>query len=747
MATHPAKPGDKTISASKRTTILQNLVSLAAVLSSQRLEDFSQRLSDALLNLSEQSVRPAEASQSFNAFNYLRADREKFECAVADRLGVLLSQEVRLLESGGKSELRPDYDMDLSLVTFEEMENKVLLGNIAQALESNISESLNALNLRIGWLVGREQMSAAENPFRAQVFVQAIYEGWCKIDASTDSRRVVLRLLSPDMFLPLDSIIDELNAALIERSILSDLTEAYRRKKSENRFGLPPEKKVVVAKRDEGRYNKVREWLLSAGKKGKGGADGGAGGYGGGGGGGRGGGAAAEEDLAMPDLFAAGTGGDWNTNTISVKVGPRLFGHLTNLQSQLDALEASGHSIEIPRSATTLRKVKDNVPAGSLTQIDENTIELLAKIFDFVFLDQNIPDDMKKLFGQLQIPMLKAALLDKKFFVMEDHPARILMDKLAKSSMAWDQRRGHEDPLYKMISQIVTRVQKEFTEQMDLFSDVTSNLEAFLSEEEKNLQSVLAEPIAEALRQEKMKQARDAAEYDVGLRIDTGEVAGFVEVFLETQWTRILTLAHSVEEEKPDVLVKALKVMDELIWSCKPKTSPEQRKELISKLPSILSLVNAWLNAIKWNEPERVVFFSNLAERHAALVRNQAEMTPRQQVEIAVNIAQKASERRMAKDARKEEEKERDEFVKIVEELDTGTWVNFARNNGDQVRFKLTWISPRRTRFIFTNRQGRDPFSFTAEELAQTLRGGSASVVPLQSVIDRALNAAFEEAA
>jgi hypothetical protein len=734
MVTTPAKPGpaDKGISGSKRTTILQNLVSLTSVLCSQRLEDFSHALSEALLNLSEQSVRPAEAASGFDAYNILRKDREKFERAVSDRLGVLLSQEIRMLETAGRSELRPSHDLDLSLVTFEEMENKVLLGNISQALESGVSESLNALNLRIGWLVGKDEMSALDNPFRAQVFVQAVYEGWCKIDSTIESRRVVLRLLSPELFLPLPSILQELNTALVERSILPDLSEAYRLKKSENKFGLPPTK---VAKRDESRYNKVREWLLSAGKKGKGGS------AGGGGGGGHGG-----EDLNVPDLFAGGNG-DWNSNTISVKVGPRLFGHLTNLQSQLDALEASGQSIDIPHSAATLRKVKESVPAGSLTQIDENTIELLAKIFDFLFRDHDIPDPMKKLFSQLQIPILKAALIDKKFFIEEDHPARVFMDKLVKSSIAWDQRKGAEDPLYKMISQIVTKVQKEFNEQMGLFNDAASNLENFLSEEEKVSQDVLAEPIAEALRQEKMKQARDAAEYDIGLRIDTGEVAGFVEVFLETQWVRILTLAHSVEEEKPEVLVKALKVMDELIWSVKPKTSPEQRKELISKLPSILSLVNAWLNAIKWNEPERVVFFSNLAERHAALVRTQTEMTQRQQVENAVNVAQKASERRMAKDARKERDKDRDHFMHVVEELEQGTWLSFERSNGAQARFKLTWISPRRTRFIFTNRQGTEPFSFTAEELAQSLRGGKAAVIPIKSVVDRALSAAFDDEA
>jgi hypothetical protein len=733
MAIHAGtgSPVKQTISASKRTTILQSLVSVASLLSTEQLESFTFRLSDALLQLSEHSVRPAEAELSFNAFNLLRTERALFQSSVSAYLNTVLAKGVRLLETGGKPD-PAQHDPDLTLVTFEEMENRVLLGNIGQALERDITEPLNALTLRMGWLLGREEMIAEENPFRPQIFVQALYEGWCKIDPVVESRRVVLRLLGPDLFLPLASILQELNAALVERSILPDLTDAYRLKKSDNKFGLPPPK---VAKRDESRYDKVREWLLSSRKDKSGG------------GGSVSSGGSGDEDLNVPDLFAGGAGEKWSANTISVKVGPRLFGYLATLQTQIDALEASGQLADVPPDASTLRQVKQHVPPGTLTQIDENTIELLARIFDFLFSEKDIPAGMKKLIGQLQIPLLKAALIDKKFFIKEDHPARILIDKLAKSSMAWDQQKGREDPLYMMIEQIVGKVQKEFDQQMGLFTDVVSNLESFLAQEEKSSASALAEPIAEALRQERMRQAQDLAEYDIALRIDTGEVAGFVETFLETQWTRILTLAHSVEEQKPEVLVKALRVMDDLIWSVKLKNSPEQRKELIAKLPSILSLINAWLNAIKWNEPERVVFFSNLAERHAAIVRIQSELSQRNHVEQAVNIAQKASEHRMLKQSRTDREKVRDQFVQLTEEIEPGDWVNFVRNNGAEAKFKLTWISPRRSRFIFTNRQGQDPFSFTAEELAQTLRDHKASIMVTESVVDRALAVAFEEAA
>ena len=714
-------------SPSGRSATLQNLVSLATALTSQQTEDFSSRLADALLNLSEQTVRPNEATLSFDAFNHLRINNDVFRRGVSARLTELLLQEVRSFESGRKPASHEN-DADLSLVSFEEMENKVLLSNISQSLERDVSEVMDALNLRIGWLYGRDQILTAENPFRPQVFVRSIYEAWTRIDPVAESHRVMLRLLGPELFLPLKSLLLSLNDSLIEQNVLPDLKEAYRLKKSENKIGMPPPK---VAKRDASRYNKVRDWLLSKkpGKKDKSAGE------------------AEDEDLNIPDLFAPATeGGSWGTNTISVKVGPRLFSYLTALQSQVDQLRLHDESFNVLQGASTLRKVKDHVPPGSLTQIDENTIELLAKIFDYVFLEQDIPNDMKRLIAKLQIPLLKAALLDKKFFVTEDHPARQLIDTLAKSSKVWDQSKGHDDPLYKMVEQIVERVQKEFNEQMSLFSDVVSNLESFLAAEEKLSETVLAEPIAEALRQERMHLAQEAAEYDVSLRVETGEVAGFVEVFLETQWTRILTLAHSVKEQKPEVLKKALAVMDDLVWSVKPKTSPEQRKELITKLPSILAMVNAWLNAIKWNDPERVVFFSSLAERHAALVRVQVELSARHQIETAVNIAQKASERRMSKRFKQEREKRHDEFTSMVDEIEQGRWVEFIRNNGEMAKFKLTWISPRRNHFIFTNRVGEAPFSFTADEFARILRDRKASLVPIDSIVERALATALDDA-
>ena len=249
----------------------------------------------------------------------------------------------------------------------------------------------------------------------------------------------------------------------------------------------------------------------------------------------------------------------------------------------------------------------------------------------------------------------------------------------------------------------------------------------------------------EAMRQEKMLQALRLAEKDVASRIETGEVAGFVEIFLETQWTRVLAMAHSVVGSKPDALEKALQAMDDLIWSLKPKCTPEERKELLNKLPSILSMINAWLNAVRWNAAERLQFFSSLAERHATIMREPLEMSPRRQVEMAVNAAQKASERRFSAREKELQEKPPDQFTNMLDAMECGDWLEFVRANGAGAKFKLAWISPQRSRFIFTGRHGQESFSLSSGELAQALRNRKAVGVATASLVDRALASALDD--
>ncbi len=719
MATELKSP-QKGMSQSSRIVILQSLIPIATSLTATQLEGFTLRLGEALFKLSDQSVRPEEANISFHSYNHLKKNSAAFYRLASGKLSELFAYEVRLLEKGHKPRQLED-DSSLALVTFDEMENKVLLETLSQSIELDNADELVKLNLRISHLLKIDQINVKYNPFRPEVFLKAIYKAWCEFEPVSDSHHLVLRILKPEIFLQLNPILRELNNALIDRGILPKASDLYRVNKL---HGSPASTLSTLAKKtavDPFFESKIKG-ILYAKKDGEPNQP-----------------VSKEAATAIDPNFHTGE----TTNVVmdnqgTVTIDRGFFEYLTGIQARLMPVNPG-----VSTSSSTLRGIVEQAPQNTITQIDTNTIGLLAKIFDYVFSDPHIPADLKSLIGQLQIPTLKAALIDREFFFKQTHPARVLIDTLAKSSVTWNPDKGVDDPLYKMIAKTVERVQKEFDQQLELFSDVANDLTQFLEEEEKLSEKEIEEPIAQAMQQEKIRQARDLATNDVATRTDSGEVAGFIETFLEQQWVNILVLAHTVKEQKPQALERTLKTMDDLIWSVKPKNSVEERHELVNKLPSLLSSLNTWLNAIKWEDPSRVIFFSKLAERHASIARAPAEVSTRRQVEIAVNVAQKASEKSLKKS--RNDLTMPDQFVFFIDQMERGSWFDFTRNNGSVVRFKLAWISPRRSRFIFTNRQGHDAFSISSEELLDIFRTGKAIMINDEPVVDRALQAVVEE--
>lgn len=718
-------PKESEFSSSSRLLILQSLVPIATNLVSSQMEAFAGRLTEALFKLSDQTIRPEEVSSSFQAYQQLKRNGTTFYRLVLGQINTILTKEVSVVNTRKKSKAE-DEKQDFSLVSFEEMESKVVSRNLAQALEVNNAQQLVALNARIGHIFRRTPISVSQNPFRPELFIRAVHQAWIEFDSNPETHQIILRLIQPDVLFQLEPVYRELNQALVERNILPEIGEAYRRKgeghgRNEHSFMRDPYLESKLRNIFSGEGQPVN--LAPSQQPGSGGS-----GFGVGQGG------------SHPGAPYGG-GLPFNANASAqdmVMIDRQFFDYLTNLQrASMNAVMAT--------NASQLRALREQPGAESLTSIDQNTIELLARIFDYVFGDPHIPEEIKALIGQLQIPTLKVALLDKDFFFKETHPARVLIDKLAQSSVMLKPESNNEDPLYQMIEGIVDRVQQDFDQQIDLFSDVVADLEAFLKSEEEQAEAAISEPVAHALKQEKMRIARELAENDVAIRVDTGEVAGFLEVFLREQWIRILTIAHNVKEEKPHALENALRTMDDLIWSLKPKNSAEERKELVSKLPAMLTLLNAWLNAIKWDEPERVIFFSKLAERHAAIARAPLEYSPRRQLEIAVNIAQRASEKRLNRHVLDHRNQEFDEWARAIDDMERGTLVDFHNQQGTTTRFKLAWVSPKRTRYIFTNRQGHDAFSISSEELISKFKTAMATQVPAESLIDRALVEALRD--
>jgi hypothetical protein len=250
------------------------------------------------------------------------------------------------------------------------------------------------------------------------------------------------------------------------------------------------------------------------------------------------------------------------------------------------------------------------------------------------------------------------------------------------------------------------------------------------------------------VRQEKQALATRQARQAIAIRLGSGDVVAVVSAFLERRWSTVLTLAYSVEDDRPGAVDNATRTMDDLIWSVKPKATQEQRKALIARLPSLLAALNKWLDAIKWQDAERLQFFAQLAQCHAAIARAPIEASPERQLELAVQAAQQDALRRVALEDRAtgQEPAARDEAELALDALERGTWLEFHQPDGAARHLKLAWVSPLRTLFIFSAGARRDAFSMPAEKLAAALRAGTASVAAAEGVVGRVLSQALQDA-
>ncbi|HJV87603.1 MAG TPA: DUF1631 family protein [Noviherbaspirillum sp.] len=714
MASPTSGDAQHSVPATTRAEILQELVEIGSTVANAQIEGFTRRLSDALLRVSQACVDANEARLHRDAANLLRQNRYPFFYVLSSRLTAALEREASALDNPGAKAATPAQSR-VSLPPDVEIDKKLCLIKASRSIESEHADRLSALNVRLARLLGMEQLTNAHNPFRPHVFVSVIHDAWCEFNPDSGSHHLVFPLLQPKLSFDMAPILHALNAALIKRGIVPTLAEPQLAETTQTLH--PATEQEAPAEEEDALTQQLRRLFPP------------------------------EEPVAVPKAPSRPLDGAFPTlfeeNAVHAAAARNeLLDYLSSLQQADSDMRTALAGMESPK-CTSLAEMQRRMPHGLLSPTDEHTFELVGKVFDALFENRNIPDRMKELIGSLQLPAVKAALINKDFFFKESFPARRSIELLARISVGWDPEKGVNDPHYLLVQRSVQRILQESDHRISVFADVAASLDAFIKRDETAAAQTLSATISSALQQEKLHEATRAAKHEVALRIGTGEVVAFVETFLEDKWVPVLTLAYTVKDEKPEAVESAIKTMDDLCWSVKPKITMAERKDLLARLPSMLTMLNKWLDLIKWNDEERTRFFAELARCHASIVRAPLELSPERQMQIALQVAKRAAERRLMRQARQKPEPVPDAFDEQVATLERGTWVEFKRLNGAAIKVKLAWTSPLRNLYIFSTRDRHEAMSMPAEELAQHLRSGRAQVLSVAGFVSRALATAL----
>src|SRR5438445_957735 len=202
---------------------------------------------------------------------------------------------------------------------------------------------------------------------------------------------------------------------------------------------------------------------------------------------------------------------------------PALHEGLTRLQAGDVGFAVEGAQIDfagIPDGLhNVLRDLQESPLGQKANQLESMTIEMVAMLFDFIFETRDLPDGMKAQLARLQIPVLKAAMLDGAFFAKKTHPSRLLVNALADAGLGWSPDMGNDDPLYRKVESIVRRILDDFSDNLALFDELRENIEKFLAEAEKAAEANIASSADEINQRDRSQIATVVGRAEIERRV------------------------------------------------------------------------------------------------------------------------------------------------------------------------------------------------------------------------------------
>lgn len=750
------------------------------------------RVGDLLMARAERSDVREDQSVLFDAREVLSRERSNLMADFERHLRQLVDERI-----SGAGQSKADFSAvdakKLTLVDTDAMDESVLSGNIVRVVENACHEELRELNRGVGYLMGEPNLETAANPLAPTTIVAAFTQALHDLKGERRVKLAILKELNQTSFGDIAAIYADVNRHLEGMNVVPQSLSAAVHRGPPGQAGRGADGKSASAGPPPAPAGEVDlmamlQRLVSARMGQSPGAPMPAGLPPGG--------------IQVPDAGPAAHGGqDMQGQAHALSLGalanalsmmtsasgalqqgqqgqpavgpfggprilvtPELGDALTRMQHGESSMNYGGVSFQLAGLQqdmhNVLRDLQESPLGSKANQLEAMTIELVAMLFDFIFETKDLPDSIKALIGRLQMPVLRAAMLDGAFFSKKSHPSRLLVNALAHAGIGWSPTMGHEDPLYRKIESIVHRVLEEFSEDIGLFDELRTDLEKFLEEEDKSAEAHIQSSAEEIDQRDRLEIAQSVAHAEVELRLRQHPTPTFLATFLHEQWIEALTQRYLRDGENSEGWTSALETLDDLIWSVQPKRETEERKKLVAMLRNLLKRLQGGLANVAWEPGGREQFMTNLVEAHAAAVKPSLASAPMPTTVVAEAAAAAAAEATAKGDvetaakARKlaeamapapappppepPPEVPQDRFAEIAATLDRGMWVEFEGEDGQLAFAKLAWVSPLRGTYLFTNRQGQKAVSLSADELAERFRNDRARLVEAEPLVDRA---------
>lgn len=691
-----------------------------------------ERLDDVLYDQADKSGSDQLQADYFEAMRCLRRDREHVESGFNKEL---LGRFDRFWIQGSAApsgDLSGDISSDeMGLVESDDLEEGLAITGMVSKGNNTFYRDLYALDQRFSYLMNGAKIEEDGNPIAPASVCEAFRQAVAGVAVNLPVKLVIYKQFEKEVFNRLGPLYDQINATLAKAGIQPGIKPTVRR--SSPYQGAAP------------------------------------------GASGRGEDAVAEEGSEQArELFSTLQKLLRSQRPAPQGLNPNLPVQTVDSGDLLSALSAMQHqhcgsgAVEV-MDAGALRSVVLQMPQlgasndanRALGRADDDTIDVIAMLFEFILDDPGLTDGMRALLARLQIPMLKVAILDKAFFGRKDHPARRLLNSMAQAAIGWTEASGRSgDGLYAQIESLVGRILNEFDDNLELFEELQGQFSAYLEREQRAVQ--VAEERAAQVTQgkEALVEAKRYVAEEIGRSLSLYDsVPDVAQNLVRDAWNDVLLLIYLRKGRESEEWADAVKLMQRLVWSVMPKPSQRERQELLRAIPELLKGLRAGLSDISYNQHKMTRAFKSLQARHLACLRggravmesdagsSKESVQPAGGMMEEIVLESAADFQSGPKAAEPPVSTQPDEFDRLAEELAVGAWLELTREDGEMQRAKLSWRSAVTGTCLFVNRKGLKVAEVKGEGVAEWMRNSKAKFLPQPDnpLMDRALKSMVSE--
>jgi len=399
-----------------------------------------------------------------------------------------------------------------------------------------------------------------------------------------------------------------------------------------------------------------------------------------------------------------------------------------------------------------LNQLRHATPPGQTPRLDDedaDTIDLVGLLYEQLMLVTRANGRTQSMLTRLQVPVLRVALRDKRFFFSAEHSARRLLNSIVDTGTYWLDDGGESDHLLiERMQRAIERINAEFDTDLRVFDQVNEELLTHVGSLARKA-DVAERRLVEACRgREKLAMARDTAARAITIRLATNKASRLLRTLLEQAWTDVLALTVLRQGEKSDTYRKQLAVADQLI-----AVGGAMQTMLDKPLAATWrEEIETGLAQVGYHEDEIQAVVNRLFAPEQAPTDDSAisQTDLAMRLKSKMRLGETAAEElpvRNASTSRPLSDEEA-QTLERLRALPYGTW--FEMSGADEPgRLKLSWFSPLTGRCMLINQRGVRVDERGLEQLARDMVAGRARLAPPErgSQVDSSLQTMMDSLA